>query len=166
MIPVVPVAIVLLGCGAFFRNKSRNHGVMTPDRQKIFHAALAGGMQDPDNLDQLAKEFENQGLPDQGALLRQRANLRRLPNEIKLARRKVWRKATKSTNRSGMIALADAYEREGCTSAAMRLREIIAGLPDKIPDPTPGDTPSDSMAGDAPSDATAESSNDAESETL
>jgi len=127
-VPVVPVFIVLLSCGAYIRNRSRNHGIMTPERQKIFHAALAGGMQDPVNLDKLAKSFEEQGLHEQGALLRQRAALRRLPNEIKLARRKVWRRAIKSTNRTAMLQLADAYDLEGCTSAAMRLREIISGL--------------------------------------
>lgn len=152
-IPVVPVIVVVLGCGAYFRNRASNRGVMTPERQKIFQAALAGGMQDPGNLEKLAEQFESQGLPDQGSLLRQRAALRRLPNEVKLARRKVWRKAIKSKKRDVMMQLADAYDREGCTSAAMRLREIISGLPETIPEstavePSVGDTPPDAIAGE------------------
>lgn len=108
---------------------------MTPERTKIFNAALAGGMQDPDNLDKLAATFAGQGLKEQAALLRRRAALKRLPNEIKLARRNVWRKAVKSTNKAAMMNLAAAYDHEGCTSAAMRLREIASGLPDQLPAP-------------------------------
>lgn len=129
-IPAIPVIVVLLGGAAFLR-RDRTHGVMTPERTKIFNAALAGGMNDPDNLDRLAKTFAGEGLPDQAALLRQRAALKRLPNEVKLARRQVWRKAIASKNKAAIQRLASAYDAEGCTSAAMRLREIASGLPDQ-----------------------------------
>lgn len=160
-VPVVPIIIVLLGCGAMLRNRARNHGVMTPERQRVFQAALAGGMQDPDNLDKLATIFRQSGLHEQAKLLHQRAELRRLPNELKLARRKVWRKAIKSTNRVAMGKMADAYDKEGCTSAAMRLREIISGLPESLPSPTPiepnvGEAPPDAIAGEEPDESPAE----------
>lgn len=135
VIPAVPVLIVLLGCGAYLR-RDKAKGVMTEARTKVFNAALAGGMIDPANLDKLAATFQGQGLPDQAALLRQRAALKRLPNEVKLVRREIWRKAIVSKNKPIMARLAEAYEREGCTSAAMRLREIISGLPpDSLPAP-------------------------------
>lgn len=133
-IPVIPVLVCVLGGGAYFKNRSKKIGVMTPERQKVFNAALAGGMQDPKNLDKLAREFRAVGLPEQAKLLEKRAELKRLPNEVKLARRQVWRRAIQSTNKPAMVKLANAYEREGCTSAAMRLHEIIAGLPDQIPE--------------------------------
>lgn len=128
----IPVVVVLLGCGAYLR-RDKERGVMTLDRTKIFNAAIAGGMQDPDNLEKLAKVFASQGLSEQASLLRQRANLKRLPNEIKLARRTVWRRAIKSKNKAAMQKLAAAYDSEGCTSAAMRLREIASGIPDVLP---------------------------------
>lgn len=109
---------------------------MTPQRTKIFNAALAGGMRDPANLDKLAATFEGEGLPEQAALLRQRAALKRLPNEVKLARRDIWRKAIKCKDKQKLLRLASAYDREGCTSAAMRLREIASGLPEQIPEST------------------------------
>jgi cobalamin biosynthesis protein CobT len=134
MLPAIPVIVVLLGCGAYFR-RDKQRGIMTPERTKIFNAAISGGMADPDNLDKLAKSFEEQGLAEQAALLRQRASLKRLPNEVKLARRAIWRKAIKSKNRAAILRLAMAYDGEGCTSAAMRLKEIASGLPDKLPAP-------------------------------
>lgn len=148
VIPAVPVIIILLGCGAYLR-RDKEKGVMTPERTKIFNAALAGGMQDPDNLDKLAATFAGQGLKEQAELLRRRATLKRLPNEIKLARRNVWRKAIKSKNKSAMQRLAAAYDHEGCTCAAMRLREIASGIPDQLTAPQAqmsGETPETSEA--------------------
>jgi hypothetical protein len=133
-IPAIPIIVVLLGGAAYLR-RDKAHGVMTPERTKIFNAALAGGMQDPENLDKLAKTFAGEGLPEQAALLRQRAALKRLPNEVKLARRQIWRKAIASKNKAAVQRLAAAYDAEGCTSAAMRLREIASGLPDNLPAP-------------------------------
>lgn len=124
---------------------------MTPARMKVFNAALAGGMQDPDNLDKLATRFEGEGLPEQAALLRQRAILKRLPNEVKLVRRGIWRKAIKSKNKAGLLRLAAAYDSQGCTSAAMRLREIASGLPDQLPEAAP------EVSGEAPAEQSEES---------
>lgn len=135
IVPVVPAAIAILGLAAYWRRSSQKHGVMTPERTKIFNAAIAGGMQDPDNLDKLADTFSSEGLNEQAQLLRQRAALKRLPNEVKLARRQVWRAAIKSKNKQGVLKVAEAYDMQGCTSAAMRLREIASGLPDALPEP-------------------------------
>lgn len=129
---IIPVAIVVLGVGGYVKS-SKNRGVMTPERLKIFTAAINGALKDPASLDKLASAFSGEGLHEQAKMLKQRANLKRLPLEVKQARAEVWRRAIVSKNKTGVLKLAAAYEREGCTSAAMRLREIASGLPDAIP---------------------------------
>lgn len=136
MFPVIPVAIGLLTAGVYWRRR-KSHGVMTPERMKIFNAAISGAIKDPKNLDKLANSFSGEGLHEQATLLRQRAALKRLPEPIKNARKEIWRRAIQSKNRSGILKLAAAYDKEGCTGAAMRLREIASGIPDVVPDPEP-----------------------------
>lgn len=131
---VIPVAIVILGIGGYAKMR-KNRGEMTPERLKIFNAAISGALKDPASLDKLASAFAGEGLHEQAKILKQRASLKRLPQEIKEARNQVWRRAVKSQNKAGVLKLAAAYDREGCTSAAMRLREIASGLPDSIPTP-------------------------------
>ncbi len=106
---------------------------MTPERQKIYTAAISGALKDPESLEKLATAFHGEGLTEQAKLLNQRAALRRLPHPIKVARRDVWRRAMKSQNKPGVLELAEAYDKEGCTAAAMRLREYASGLPSSIP---------------------------------
>jgi len=131
---VIPVAIVVIGVGAYVKS-GKDRGVMTPERLKVFSAALNGALKDPESLDKLATAFSGEGLHEQAKLLRQRAMLKRLPLEVKRARADVWRRAVASKNKAGVLQVAAAYEREGCTSAAMRLREIASGLPETIPEP-------------------------------
>ncbi len=146
---VIPVAIVLLGVGGYAKMK-KNRGEMTPERLKIFNAAISGALKDPASLDKLASAFSGEGLHEQAKILRQRASLKRLPQHIKEARADVWRRAIKSTNKKAVLQVAAAYDREGCTSAAMRLREIASGILDVIPEPE-----EPVIAAEAPSDATA-----------
>ena len=129
---VIPVAIVVLGVGGYVKTK-KDRGVMTPERLKIFTAALNGALRDPTSLDKLASAFSGEGLHEQAKILRQRAALKRLPPEVKEARAVVWRRAIVSKNKAGVLKVAAAYDAEGCTQAAMRLREIASGLPDTIP---------------------------------
>lgn len=131
---VIPVAIVLLGIGGYVKTRKRR-GEMTPERTKIFNAALSGALKDPVHLDNLAAVFSGEGLYEQAKLLRQRAALKRLPPAVKQARAAVWRRAVASKNKQAVLAVAAAYDSEGCTSAAMRLREIASGLPDTVPTP-------------------------------
>lgn len=131
---VIPVAIVILGIGGYAKMR-KNRGEMTPERLKIFNAAISGALKDPASLDKLASAFSGEGLHEQAKILRQRAALKRLPMAIKEARGVVWRRAIKSKNKAGILKVAAAYDREGCTSAALRLREIASGLPDEIPTP-------------------------------
>lgn len=130
---VIPVTIVVLCCGSYLR-KNRNRGVMTPERMKIYSAAISGALKDPASLDRLANAFAGEGLSEQAVLLRKRAILRRLSKDVKEARRAVWKKAMQSKNKTAVFNLAAEYDKQGCTAAAMRLREYASGLPDKIPD--------------------------------
>lgn len=145
---VIPVAIVILGVGGYVKTR-KDRGVMTPERLKIFTAAINGALRDPASLDKLASAFSGEGLHEQAKLLRQRAKLKRLPPEIKEARAAVWRKAVTSKNKAAVLKLAAAYDREGCTSAAMRLREIASGLPDAIPQPEEPNLSPESPASDS-----------------
>lgn len=131
---IIPVGIVLLGVGGYIKTR-KLRGEMTPERLKIFNAAISGALKDPASLDKLASAFSGEGLHEQARILRQRAALKRLPSSVKQARAEVWRKAIASKNKAGILVVAAAYDKEGCTSAAMRLREIASGLPDKIPEP-------------------------------
>jgi hypothetical protein len=131
---IIPVAIVLIGAGGYVKTR-KSRGEMTPERLKIFNAAISGALKDPASLDKLASAFSGEGLHEQAKLLRQRAALKRLPLAVKQARAEVWRRAIASKNKAGILQVAAAYDREGCTSAALRLREIASGLPEKIPEP-------------------------------
>jgi hypothetical protein len=128
---LIPAAVVVLTVGVVLR-RPKDYGVMTAERKGVYKNALAGGIQEPAKLDELAKAFDQQGLREEAKLLRKRAALRRLPDEIKAARKEVFRKALESKNKPVILQIAQAYDEEGCTSAAARLREAASGLPDKI----------------------------------
>jgi len=130
---IIPVAVAALAFGAALR-KPKNYGVLTPERKAAYHNALSGAVKEPKKLDGLATAFESQGLKDEAKLLRKRAALRRLPDETKKARSEAFRKALASKDKIAVLRMADAYDGEGCTGAAARLREVAAGLPDKIED--------------------------------
>ncbi len=127
MTPVaIPVIVIILGAGAYFRR--RKPVEMTPERAKVYKAALSGSLKDPAKLRALSDAFAGEGLVTQAKLLRQRAALRELPETVKRARRQAFRNATKSKNKTAVLELAEAYEKEGCTAAASRLREYASGL--------------------------------------
>ena len=133
---VIPVAVGTLAVANYIR-RPKDYGTMTAERTSLFNAAISGALKDPDKLDTLATAFEGQGLFEQAKLLRQRAKLRRLPEDTQKARRDVFRKAMLSKNKQAILTLAAAYDAEGCTGAAMRLREKASGLPVKVPETAP-----------------------------
>jgi len=126
IIPIVSAGLVLLA----IRKARRPFGVMTKERDRIYRAAIGGALKDPEILRQLADKFEKERLFPQAALLRQRADLRELPPEIKKARNHTFRKAMRSKKKAAILQLADAYDQQGCTSACEKLRAYAAGLPD------------------------------------
>jgi hypothetical protein len=128
---LIPAAAVTLTAVAYLR-RPKDYGVMTTERKAVYKNAISGGVQEPEKLDLLATEFEKQGLREEGKLLRKRAALRRLPDEIKAARKEVFRKALECKDKPTVLKIAQVYDEEGCTAAAARLREVASGLPDNI----------------------------------
>lgn len=125
-IPLIPVAVgCLVTVAAFVQHKRRPK--MTPERLEIYQAALKT-LKDPDKLDVLSREFIKNGLIREGELLGKRANLRRLPPEVKAQRRIIFKEAIKSKNKSAVLSVAAAFENEGCTGAAVNLRRYAAEL--------------------------------------
>jgi hypothetical protein len=126
MLPIPVIALGLLGAGAFFVAKKMRGGKMTPERRMIFEAALRE--RDGQKLLTLADAFEKEGLIEQATMLRKRARLRNLPPEVKQARRDAFKKLLASDDKDAVLAAAKAYEDEGATGAAAKLRAYAEGL--------------------------------------
>jgi len=124
MIPLLPLAAALGGL-AWWRARAKKG--MTPERQKVYEAALAS-LKDPDALRKLADAFQKEGLAPQAELLRKRAALRELPAEVKTQRRDALRKGLQSKNVEGVEKLAAAFAKEGASGAAASLKQYAAGL--------------------------------------
>lgn len=125
-----PLIIVGILTGVAWYKARRPVGVMTAERDRVYRAAIGGALKTPEKLRELAKAFEKERLYPQAAVLRQRADLKELPPEVKQERNQVFRRAMKSKNKAAILAVADAYDKEGCTSACEKLRAYADGLPD------------------------------------
>lgn len=141
-IPSAPVIVICLALVAALRNGKKG---ITPERQVAFENAMHK-TKDPDKLKKLADTFDKEGLKDPyGDMLRKRAALRALPENIKKARREAFHKAMKTTDPSKVPVIermADAAEEEGCTGVAYQLREYAKGLKGQpvvqnVPEPEP-----------------------------
>jgi hypothetical protein len=102
--------------------------MMTPERQAVYEVAL-NEAKDPAKIEALAATFAAEGLTAQARILQKRAELRRLPPEIKAARKEAFRKALSSTNKAAILDLAREYQAQGCGGAARKLYEYAQGLP-------------------------------------
>ena len=143
-IPSAPVIVICLAVVAALRSGKKG---ITPERQVAFETAMHK-CKDPDKLKKLAETFDKEGLKDPyGDMLRKRATLRALPEDVKKARRDAFHKAMKTTDPTKIPVLermANAYEEEGCTGVAYQLREYAKGLKGQPvvttpvePEPTP-----------------------------
>ncbi len=136
-LPIYPIGIGLLTLVAWFttRGRAKNGaagkstmaGEMTPERQIIYQTALST-TKDPLELQKLAAAFRKEGLVAQAILLDKRAKLRTLPDEVKEARRQIYREAMDQTDPDKVEKLADAFEKEGATGAAAALKEYAQSL--------------------------------------
>lgn len=124
-----PITLPLAAAGGagYYFWKGRQKGCMTPERQKIYEAALKD-LKDPAKLKVLADSFAKEGCIQQANMLYKRAGLRELPPEVHKARKQVFKAAQKSTNPQGVEAVATAFEGEGATGAAEALRIHAAAL--------------------------------------
>jgi hypothetical protein len=117
--PLVPAVLVALAGGAYYKVKVQ--GKLSPERQRIYDAALTS-LRDPVKLRSLADTFDAQGHKKEATLLRKRAGLKELPNEVRAARREAFSKGMNSTNAEAIEALAKSFDDEGATGAAANLR--------------------------------------------
>lgn len=129
MVPIIPVAIVTLaGVSAWaIGRRDKFHGEMTTERVIVFESALEH-VKEPEKLNRLADAFAKEGLKDQASLLRKRAKLKMLPEDIKEARREVFKKAMVSMNPAGIRTVANAFNKEGATGAARELQRRATAL--------------------------------------
>lgn len=129
MLPLIPIAIMALGGGAWWANKKKkeNYGELTPERAIIYKTALEVE-KDPAKLKVLAQAFRDGGLTPQADLLEKRAALRTLPVDTKAVRKDIFKQGMASTNPVAVEALAASFEGEGATGAADALRRYAAGL--------------------------------------
>ena len=124
-LPALVVGLASYG-GYKLHQRSKVHG-MTPERKKFYEELLKGKVK-PEALREAADAFEKEGLKEQAAMLRKRAMLKDLPKDAKKARNKAFRSAIGSDDPEGCDELADAFEQQGATGSAARLRERAAAL--------------------------------------
>ena len=124
-IPLIPIAVVTLAGGAWY--KARKRKMMTPERKVIYETAL-NTMTDPNQLRALAAEFEKQGLKAEGEMLRKRAALKELPEDVKQGRKEAYQAGLKSDDPVKVEGLAAKFAETGSTGAAASLRSYAAGL--------------------------------------
>lgn len=127
MLWLLPVAGGALIAGAAVRHHRKTHKKLTPDEEKVYTKAYQN-LKDPKSLLALADKFQQNGHAHEADMLRKRAKLRNLPPETKKARRAAFKTALKSTDKQGVLHLADLFHKEGAVGAATKLREYAKGL--------------------------------------
>ncbi len=140
MLPLLPIGVGILALTAWFASSKRPPKVgasigadtgMTPARRIIYQTALCS-VKDPEQLESLAATFRGEGLTVQAEMLTKRANLRRLPKEVKDARAEAFRKGMKCNDPAQVMMLANAFENEGATGAAAALKAWAEGLKQNV----------------------------------
>lgn len=128
MHPLLIPAIAVAGlAGAATLVASKRKSGMTPERERIYMNALQN-LKEPEKLRALATAFEKEGLQKEADLLFKRAGLRELPNEVKAARRVVFKNAMSSMNGEEVRKVASAFRTQGAIGAAAALEEYADGL--------------------------------------
>jgi hypothetical protein len=122
MSAMLTAATVTLIGTAFLTSDRKKRGQITKERTVIFETAMSD-LKDPERLEKLADSFQKEGLKEHADLLRKRANLRRLPDDVKKQRREIFRKAMASRNPDAIELVANAFYKEGCIGASKALRE-------------------------------------------
>jgi hypothetical protein len=105
---------------------SKPKGEMTPRRALVYTRAMES-IKSPADLNKLADSFAGEGLHAQANMLRKRAALRDLPQDMKNQRRMIFRKAMCSDNIAAIRDVAAQFAEQGSTDAAkMILTHAIA----------------------------------------
>jgi hypothetical protein len=103
-----------------YRKLILKKGVLTNDRRERFDAAM--NCTDENHILTLATEFDKVGLKKEARTLRKRVAQRHLPEPVKQARRKAFKRAFKSHKPEAIMKLATAFEQSGAVDAASKLR--------------------------------------------
>ena len=127
---LVEAGIVGLIALAAWQASKPGPGVMTPERRLVFNHAL--NKLDPplssEKLNELATLFEKEGLAAHADILRKRAMMRDRPEELKKQYRAAFQSAMGCKDPLRVRALATAFEAQGMTNNARKLREYAIGL--------------------------------------
>ena len=116
-----------VGGSAFTMAQRRKQAHMSPTRRIEFEKACAT-VKDPKELRVLAADFERDGLRAQAKVLRSRADMRDLPDDVKDARRTAFRSAFSWKKAADLERFADLYENECAFAAAKKLRLQAAAV--------------------------------------
>lgn len=119
----------MAAAGAWYRagRKPPAAPALSADREAVLKATL-DTVTDPGSLRFMAAAFASEGLDREAALLRKRAALKELPADVLAARRQAMRDALKSEDPAEVRTMADAFDKEGCTAVAAKLRGYAVGL--------------------------------------
>jgi hypothetical protein len=130
-LPLIPIGIAALATAAYGANKARQPKTVDPKteatRAVIYDTAL-NTCKDSAKLRELAKVFHQVGKDAEATMLMKRAALIDAPPELKKARRESLDQGMVSTNKQGILVLANAFEEIGATAAAAKLRQHASTL--------------------------------------
>lgn len=131
-LPLVPIAIMSLAGVAYGVNKMRDAKnavtVQTIAERRVIYETALNTCKEPEKLKKLADVFEQVGQKPEAIMLRKRADLMLASPETKKQRRESLDKGLASSNKEGVLALADAFEEIGATAAAEKLRNHASEL--------------------------------------
>lgn len=125
--PLIPVLVVAaMGTAGTVAYKRSKRGKMTPKQKAIYQAALKE--KDPVKLRALADGFDKAGLKKEAELLRKRALIGEKPPSEKKRWRAHFKKGMKAKDPTKIENLAKAFDSQGATDAAIKLRQYAKGL--------------------------------------
>jgi len=124
MIPIDPFTI---GVGAllylaFKKAPKSEFGVLTPTAEEVYRNAMEF-IQDPAKLQEVAAEFQKQGLKAQAFALRKRAEWRGRSKEVREKHKQIIDAALKSDKVDAILEVASIFEGLTATLVAERLRK-------------------------------------------
>lgn len=119
---------------------SRRPGEMNETRDRAYVECLSGRVP-VEKMRELANAFEKARCYPQARMLRLRINLEELPAEKKDERRAIFQRAMESKNHAAVLRVAQAFEQEGATTSASRLRAHAERLAKALTEAPPIVTP-------------------------
>lgn len=128
MLPLIPLVIAAgatYGAGYAVYRKVKGKK-MTAKQKAIYEAALKE--KDPVKLRALADGFDKAGLKKEAELLRKRALIGEKPPSEKRRWRRHFKAGMKAKDPQSIDNLAKAFESQGATDAAAKLRQYSKGL--------------------------------------